>query len=70
MPSEATKKADELEFQLSGYKFSAASEVTRAPRIVRIGLVQNKIVIPTTAPVNEQVRTAACTVCNVNLCMC
>ena len=55
MPSEATKKADELEFQLSGYKFAATSEVTRAPRIVRIGLVQNKIVIPTAAPVNEQV---------------
>ena len=55
MPPEATKKADELEFQLSGYKFAATSEVTRAPRIVRIGLVQNKIVIPTAAPVNEQV---------------
>ncbi|XP_065889908.1 beta-ureidopropionase-like [Dysidea avara] len=54
MSSEATKKADELEFQLSGYKFTATPEITRAPRIVRIGLVQNKIVIPTTAPVNEQ----------------
>ena len=55
IPSEAEKKANELDFQLSGYKFTAAPEATRAPRIVRIGLVQNKIIIPTTAPVTEQV---------------
>jgi len=54
IPSEAEKKANELNFQLCGYKFTAAPEATRSPRIVRIGLVQNRIVVPTTAPVTEQ----------------
>ena len=31
----------------------------RPPRIVRVGLIQNKIVLPTTAPVLDQVRFRA-----------
>ena len=36
------------------YRFDAAPEQLRPPRIVRIGLVQNGIKAPTTAPYAEQ----------------
>ena len=55
LPEEAVKLANEANFELKGYKFSAAAEDTRAPRIVRIAVVQNAIVKPTTSPVTEQV---------------
>ena len=55
LPEEAVKLATEANFELKGYKFSAAVEDTRPPRIVRIAVVQNTIVKPTTAPVTEQV---------------
>lgn len=38
------------------FAFRAAPEQLRAPRVVRIGLVQNAIVAPTTAPYEEQRR--------------
>lgn len=42
------------DFELKGYKVAADSEELRPPRIVRVGLVQNKIVLPTTEPVAAQ----------------
>lgn len=42
-------------FDLQGYAFDAAQEQLRHPRIVRVGLIQNRIVLPTDAPVGEQV---------------
>lgn len=39
---------------LQAYRFDAAPEQLRPPRIVRIGLVQNSIKAPTTAPYAEQ----------------
>ena len=44
------------------YAFRAAPEQLRARRNVRIGLVQNAIVAPTTAPFAEQskVQTGLC----------
>jgi len=39
---------------LQAYKFSAAPEQLRAPRVVRVGLIQNSICAPTTAPFAEQ----------------
>lgn len=51
--------AKKKDFELAGYRYSPAPESTRKPRVVRIGLVQNKIVLPTTAPVAEQVRARA-----------
>lgn len=53
-PAEALRSADSNDFELAGYQFSAAPEQERDPRIVRIGLVQNKIVLPTSAPIAEQ----------------
>ncbi|XP_071093343.1 beta-ureidopropionase-like [Haliotis cracherodii] len=54
IPAAAASLAEEKDFELQGYAFDAAQESTRAPRIVRVGAVQNKIVLPTTAPVPEQ----------------
>jgi len=53
----AVQLASKENFQLAGYAFEAATESTRAPRKVRIAAIQNRIVFPTTAPINDQ-RTA------------
>lgn len=68
--------ADNGDFEIKAYKFSAAGEQLRARRIVRVGIIQNTIVLPTTAPITEQrsklyekisniVKAAA--LCNVNV---
>ena len=46
----ATKKS----FEIKGFLFSASNEELRKPRIVKIGIIQNKIVLPTTAPLADQ----------------
>lgn len=43
-------------FQVAGYKMTAKAEEERKPRIVRIGAIQNQIVLPTDKPVFEQVK--------------
>uniref|UniRef100_F6V4N0 Beta-ureidopropionase n=1 Tax=Ornithorhynchus anatinus TaxID=9258 RepID=F6V4N0_ORNAN len=55
LPSGALEAASELDFELQGYAFQAAAEQLRQPRIVRVGLIQNKIPLPTDSPVAEQV---------------
>ena len=52
--------AQEKGFDLQAFTFKAAPEQLRAPRIVRVGLVQNKIVLPTTAPYAEQAKVCVC----------
>ena len=52
--TEAKKIAENHDFEIQGYKFSARLEELRTPRIVRVGLIQNRIVLPTTAPLNAQ----------------
>ncbi|XP_067034943.1 beta-ureidopropionase-like [Acropora muricata] len=54
LPARALKFADENDFELVGYKFGVQEEQLRRPRIVRIGAVQNKIVLPTNAPLANQ----------------
>ena len=44
------------DFEVAGYKMTAKQETERRPRIVRIGAIQNKIVLPTNKPVGEQVQ--------------
>lgn len=51
---ELLKQAAAGGFDLQAYRFDASPEQLRAPRIVRIGLVQHGIVEPTTAPYAEQ----------------
>jgi beta-ureidopropionase len=52
--TEAKNAAHDGKFDLQAYRFVAASEQLRQPRKVRIGLVQNSIVLPTTAPYAQQ----------------
>ncbi|KAH7985724.1 hypothetical protein HPB52_025441 [Rhipicephalus sanguineus] len=56
---EAVAMAEEHKFELKGYKMTAEKEETRPPRVVRLGLVQNRIVLPTTEPVAAQREAAA-----------
>ncbi|XP_043924760.1 beta-ureidopropionase isoform X1 [Protopterus annectens] len=55
LPLSAVDAAVNGGFDLQGYAFDAAQEQLRHPRIVRVGLIQNRIVLPTDAPVGEQV---------------
>ncbi|KAI6194194.1 Beta-ureidopropionase [Aphelenchoides besseyi] len=41
-------------FQVAGFRFTAASEHLRSPRVVRVAAIQNSIVEPTTEPVDVQ----------------
>jgi len=55
LPASAVEKAKERNFEIAGYNIDASTEPVRAPRMVRVGLIQNKIVLPTTDPVLKQV---------------
>lgn len=48
------ESAKEGSFEIKAFKFAAAREQLRSPRIVRIGLIQNAIGTHTSAPVLEQ----------------
>ena len=53
--NENSKKiAEENEFDVKSYKFEALKEDLRKPRIVKIGAVQNSIVLSTSEPINKQ----------------
>ena len=54
VPEAAAALAREHDFDVAGYRFEAAPEQRRAPRIVRIGVIQTQIVEPTDAPVETQ----------------
>lgn len=50
-PVEAIKDLEGAgQFDFQGYVFQAAPEQSRPPRVVRIGVIQNSIVEPTSAP--------------------
>ena len=55
-PEEALTKAENESFQLSGYEMQSCSPKNKERRI-KIGLIQNKIVLPTNAPIPDQVRS-------------
>ena len=59
IPDGVAKEANERHFDVAAYKFHAAPEQRRKPRIVRVGVIQNRIVAPTTAPVEEQFQALA-----------
>jgi len=48
------KSSEQNGFDIKGYRFTAREEQTRKRRIVRVGAIQNSIVIPTTAPIEKQ----------------
>ena len=49
-------------FDIKGYRFTGRQEQNRQPRTVKIGLIQNSIKAPTTAPYADQTKvpTYAC----------
>ncbi|XP_052418523.1 beta-ureidopropionase [Carassius gibelio] len=76
LPQSAKDAAEEQDFDLKGYVFEASPEQLRPPRTVRVGLIQNKIVLPTDAPVLEQITAlhkrvgemvAVAAMCGVNI---
>ena len=54
LPHELTARAAAADFDLQGYRFAAAAEELRPPRLTTLALIQNTIVSPTTAPYAEQ----------------
>jgi hypothetical protein len=57
--SQAARKAAEVQdCDLQAYKFSAAQEQLRPPRVVRVGLIQHSIKASTSAPYREQRQVA------------
>ncbi|XP_048411796.1 beta-ureidopropionase isoform X2 [Stegostoma tigrinum] len=55
LPKSALEASLEKDFQLKAFGFEASPEQLRQPRVVRVGLIQNKIRLPTDFPVSEQV---------------
>ena len=49
-------RAEDDDYQVAGWRMEADTEETRPAREVRIGLIQNKIVLPTDAPIIQQVK--------------
>ncbi|XP_013114540.2 beta-ureidopropionase [Stomoxys calcitrans] len=54
LPMEATKLAAEHGFELKAYRIGAKQEQMRKPRLVKVGAIQNSIVLPTDAPLEKQ----------------
>jgi beta-ureidopropionase len=46
--------ADEFDFDVAAYRFEAAPEQRRSPRVVRVGVIQTQIIEPTDAPLDRQ----------------
>ena len=55
----AAARAASSNFDLKHYSFVAAPEQLRAPRVVRAGLIQHSIVLPTTDPYPHQRQVCA-----------
>ncbi|WKX93867.1 hypothetical protein Q1695_011269 [Nippostrongylus brasiliensis] len=56
VPKEALDMAKKNDFDLKAYAITAKEEELRAPRKVRVAAIQFSIVLPTSAPVEEQRR--------------
>ncbi|XP_065337766.1 beta-ureidopropionase [Cloeon dipterum] len=54
IPTAAAALGKNGDFEIKAYKINAAAEELRKPRTVRTGIIQHKILLPTTAPVKEQ----------------
>jgi len=55
LPAEVVSAAETDDYQVKAFQIPAAAEETRPKRLVRIGLIQNKIVNPTDAPIRAQI---------------
>ncbi|KAG2297717.1 hypothetical protein Bca52824_044386 [Brassica carinata] len=54
LPDSAKALSSKHDFDLQAVRFSADEEQMRKPRVVRVGLIQNSIALPTTAPFSDQ----------------
>jgi len=54
IPAAVKARADKHDFDVEAFKFEAAPEQRRKPRVVRAGVIQTQIIAPTDAPVLEQ----------------
>merc|ERR1711970_1123846 len=52
---ECARSAGDGGYEVAGWVIDAQQEETRPPRKVTIALIQNKIVLPTDAPISEQI---------------
>ena len=59
IPAETQRYAEERNFDVAAYRFHAAPEQRRKPRIVRVGVIQNQIVESTSAPIEDQYQALA-----------
>ncbi|KAF3850630.1 hypothetical protein F7725_012402 [Dissostichus mawsoni] len=55
LPAAAVSAASERDFELQGFGFEASPEQLRPARRTRVGLIQNQIVLPTDAPILDQI---------------
>ncbi|XP_022609805.1 beta-ureidopropionase [Seriola dumerili] len=55
LPPCAVEAASERDFELKGYRFEATQEQLRPARKIRVGLIQHHVVLPTDAPVIDQI---------------
>ncbi|CAL8343046.1 unnamed protein product [Lota lota] len=55
LPACAVTAASERDFELQGHTFQCASEQLSPPRRIRVGLIQNCTVLPTDAPILDQI---------------
>ncbi len=58
IPAEASAVADGKDFEVKVFGIGASPEQTRPPRRVKVAVVQNAIVLPTTDPIKDQVRVS------------
>ncbi|KAK4401813.1 Beta-ureidopropionase [Sesamum angolense] len=56
IPEPVKSLSSKHDFDLQAFSFLAEKESLREPRIVRVGLIQNSIALPTTAPLSDQKR--------------
>ncbi|KAK7319490.1 hypothetical protein RJT34_04211 [Clitoria ternatea] len=54
LPESATGLSSQHGFDFLGFRFNAEKELLREPRVVRVGLIQNSIALPTTAHFVDQ----------------
>ncbi|XP_013404898.1 beta-ureidopropionase-like [Lingula anatina] len=55
IPDKVTQLAISKDFEVKAYAFEATPEQLRPPGTVRVGLIQNKLVLPTDAPIKAQI---------------
>ncbi|KAJ6309499.1 hypothetical protein OIU77_015291 [Salix suchowensis] len=56
LPEAAKALSSKHDFDLQAFSFDADKELLREPQVVRVGLIQNSLALPTTAPILDQKR--------------